>query len=168
MQTLETWQITQLERLAKLKPKVTEQALSELWEARPDLFEQVTLGALDQGDVTVERSAELLGVTEEEVLERLGAFRKGTTIHDCAVVHDATNGKIARLADSQVAIWEIVREFRKLGSLEKLLEHYPSLTRGELETAVRYAQSHPEEIERQISQYETLLDKKRAEYPFVN
>lgn len=168
MQMLETWQITQLERLAKLRPQFAEQALTELWEARPDLFEQITLGAIDQGEVSVERGAELLGVSQEDVLERLATFRNATTVHDCAVVHDSTNGKIARLAESQVAIWEIVREFRKLGSIDALLDHYPSLTRGELETAVRYSQSHPDEIEHQISQYESMLDKKRAEYPFVN
>jgi uncharacterized protein (DUF433 family) len=52
----------------------------------------------------------------------------------------------ARIANTQIAIWELVNA-QDLGHSDRdILLMYPQLTQGDLDTAWEYAEAHPEEI----------------------
>jgi uncharacterized protein (DUF433 family) len=52
----------------------------------------------------------------------------------------------ARIANTQIAIWELVNA-QDLGCSDRdLLQMYPQLTENDLATAWDYADAHPEEI----------------------
>lgn len=70
-----------------------------------------------------------------------------------ALVQADANGT-ARIVDSQVPVWEIVRAFRKLGSVDALKAKYVGLSERELRTALLYAGRFPDEISAQIARYE--------------
>lgn len=162
----EGWQSSQLERLAKLDPERAEAVLNTLWAVCPGLLEEMAISAVDQETLSVAACAELLGLESEEVDQRLVAFRKHTLNLERAVVRSGcTNG--AKLAGGQVAVWEIIREFRKLGSVDRLRESFPSLSEAELSSAFLYADDHKSEIEEKIVAYENMLARKRSEYPFM-
>jgi uncharacterized protein (DUF433 family) len=163
---LEPWQLQQLQRLAAADPERVETVLNTLWNGFPELFRDLATAAVDQQELSVDRCASLLDVEPEAIEERLEAVRKRELRVDHAVVHDEL-GNVARLAECRVAVWEVVREFRKLGSVERLTEAFPWLSTGELAAALGYAEQNPAEIEDQISQYESVLEKRRAEYPFA-
>ncbi len=162
---LEPWQFTQLKRLATFDPERVETTMNTIWNAYPGLFEEVCVSAVDQEQLTVARCAEILGIAESRVEEHLHDFRSRPPQPAAAVVRDER--AVARLAEGHVAVWEIVREYRKLGSVERLVDSFTSLSRGELAAALKYAEQNPREIEEQIARYEELLAKRRAEYPFA-
>jgi uncharacterized protein (DUF433 family) len=55
-------------------------------------------------------------------------------------------GGEARIANTQIAIWELVNA-QDLGCSDRdLLQMYPQLTESDLATAWDYAEAHPEEI----------------------
>jgi len=159
----EPWQLRQLHRLAELDPERSETILNTLWNQFPGLFEDVIVMAVDQGEIGIDRAAEVAGVTAAEIEARLQVMRRQESLLDRMVTVDETN--VARLEDGKVAVWEIVRELRKLGSLERLESAFPSLHRTEIAAALKYAQSHPTEIEDQISRYEEAMSRRRAVYP---
>lgn len=162
---LEPWQFSQLKRLASFDREHIETILNTAWTAYPGLFEEVCISAVDQEQLTIARCAEVLGEPESRVEELLRAFRSRPSQSMASVVRDER--AVARLAEGHVAVWEIVREYRKLGSVERLVDSFTSLSRGELAAALKYAEQNPAEIENQISRYEELLAKRRAEYPFA-
>lgn len=166
--TFETWQLGQLQRLSQTDPERVETILNTLWNSYPGLLSDLAIAAVDQEQLSVDACAELLDKQTSEVEEALVEFRQKSAKfnYDWAVVVD-NGSSIAKLVDSHVAIWEIVREFRKLGSVERLTEAFPSLPKSELAAALVYAEQNPSEIEDQINKYETILQKKRAEYPFM-
>lgn len=161
---VEPWQLQQLKRLSNLDPERVETILNTLWNSYPGLYEELAVSAVDQEMLSVEGCAQRIGVTEQEVERHLITYREQTVRPESAVVRD---GKVARLHDGQVAVWEVVREYRKLGSVERLTASFPSLTPRELAAALKYAEANPEEIESQISRYEEMLSKRRTEYPFA-
>lgn len=163
---LEGWQSSQLERLAQMDPERAEAVLNTLWAVCPGLLEDMAISAVDQEALPVDECARLIGVEPQEVERRLIDFRKHTLNLERAVVSGGcTNG--AKLAGGQVAVWEIIREFRKLGSVARLRECFPSLSEGELASAFLYAEGHKGEIEEKIGAYENMLARRRSEYPFV-
>jgi type III restriction enzyme len=67
-------------------------------------------------------------------------------------------GGSARIGDTRVAVWNVVR-FRQLGLRDAdILKQYPELSAAELHAAFRYYASHRAEIDRDI------LENERAEY----
>jgi uncharacterized protein (DUF433 family) len=55
-------------------------------------------------------------------------------------------GGEARIANTQIAIWELVNA-QDLGCTDRdLLQMYPQLTESDLATAWEYADTHPEEM----------------------
>ncbi|OJU64133.1 MAG: hypothetical protein BGO01_18560 [Armatimonadetes bacterium 55-13] len=160
--------MTQLLRLAQVDSERVETMLNTLWNSYPGLLGELAIAAVDQEQLSVDKCAEILKISTDEVDRRLLEFRKRTIKedYDWAVVVDR-DSSIAKLAESSVAVWEIVREYRKLGSVERLTETFPSLPKSELAAALVYAEQHPAEIEDQISKYESILRKKRSEYPFM-
>ncbi len=165
---IEPWQLDQLKRLSQVDPERVETMLNTLWKSYPGLLADVAIAAVDQEQFSVADCAALLGIETSAVETRLRAFRQVQANADCqwAVVVD-NNSSVAKLADSSISVWEIVREFRKLGSVERLTESFPSLAKSELAAALVYAEQNPAEIEEQILKYEEMLNKRRSEYPFV-
>lgn len=163
---VETWQFRQLERLASADPDRAETILNTVWRSFPGLLGELAIGAVDQEELTVQACAELLDMSEEDVEQRLHAYRRRSQRFDYAVVHDRDT-HIARLADGKIAVWEIIREFRKLGSVDRLRQAFPGVSEADLASAFRYAEAHAKEIEQLIEDYESRLAKMRAEYPFA-
>lgn len=166
--TLNPWQLGQLQRLSQSDPERVETILNTLWNSYPNLLAELAVAAVDQEQLSVESCAKLLLIDVAEVERRLVEFRQhhARFNYEQAVVVDH-GSTVAKLVDSRVAVWEIVREYRKLGSVERLTEAFPSLPKSELAAALTYAERNPSEIEDQISKYESILQKKRAEYPFM-
>lgn len=160
------WQIEQLQRLAKHDPERLELILNTLWNQFPGLLEELAVAAVDNESLGLEDCARLMGTTHEEAEQRLRDHRKCELRPENAVVHDQ-NKQIAKLAMGNVAVWEVVREYRKLGSVESLREAFPALSEAELAAAMKYAEAHPAEIENLISDYERVLSRRRQEYPFA-
>jgi len=166
--TLQPWQLAQLARLSKTDSERVETILNALWRSYPGLLGDLAVAAVDQEQLTVGDCADLLHITIPEVEERLHRFRNSSKPceYERAVVMDSSS-RVAMLPESRIAVWEIVREYRKLGSVERLTEAFPSLPKSELAAALVYAEQNPGEIETQISRYEEILSRKRAEYPFM-
>jgi len=161
---LEEWQLQELQRLAASDPERAETILNTVWQGFEGLLQELTVAAIERGTLSAEEGSERLAIPVADVLERVEAFRGST--RDASVVCPVS-GRGARVAGGQIAVWEIVREYRKLGSAEQLTQAFPALSVVELGAAMVYARSHPEEVEEQIAEYEELLEKKRAVYPFA-
>src|SRR4051794_6088214 len=108
---LESWQVAQLEHLSSVDHDRVESALNALWDARPDLLDQVTVSAVDQEGITIQRASQILHVSESEVEQKLAEFRRRALKRCCVVVSE---GSVAKLADGGLPVWEVVRVYRKL------------------------------------------------------
>jgi uncharacterized protein (DUF433 family)/predicted HTH domain antitoxin len=161
---LEHWQVVQLERLSSVEHDRVESALNTLWDAHPDLLRDVTVAAIEEGQVTLERGAQLLKVDLAEAERLVADYRRRALRRCCVVVCD---GSVAKLADGGLPVWEVIRVYRRLGSFEKLQDAFGNLSRQTLESALAYAAANSAEIENQIAKYEHLIERRRAEYPFV-
>lgn len=167
--TLERWPFRQLEALAERDAELAEKVLDSLWEAHPGLLDRLVVGAVRSGELSLQRASERLSI-EPDVLARRLADISGaaSSCDDDAIVFRQTpKGPEARLAESNLCVWEVVREYRKLGSIEAVKELFPNVTRSELHNAIRYAESHSSEIQAQIDEFEAQIQRKRAEYPFA-
>lgn len=166
---LEPWQLLQLQRLAKLDPERVESLLNTLFHQYPSLFGELAIAAVDQEQLTIGECADRLGITEDLVEQRRAEWHRRlvSTTDTAVVVHEGTK-PVARLAEGHLAVWEVVREYRKVGSVEALRNSFPGVSEVELAGALRYAQDHTQEIEDHIQAYEKLLALKRAEYPFAS
>lgn len=161
---LEPWQLQQLQRLSTLDPERVETMLNTLWASYPGLFEELAISAVDAEELGVDACSERIRIAPDLVESEVVAFRNRPERMQMMVEHEAG---VARLAGSRIPVWEVVREFRKLGSVERLTEAFRSLSRLELAAALKYAEGHPEEIENQIVRYENILGRRRTEYPFA-
>lgn len=161
----EPWQLGQLNRLAGIDPERLETILNTLWNSYPGLYAELAILAVDQEQLSVDECAQRLNITSDEVVQKLIQFRRAAPL-DLALVPDRNGHCVARIADFGIAVWEVVREFRKLGSVERLKESFPAVPEGQLAAAMRYAQENPDEIDVQIRAYEDMASKLRAEYPF--
>jgi len=157
---LEKWQVSQLEHLAVSDPDRVEAALNALWESHPELLETVTISALDKNELSLNRAAELLRMPSCDIEKRLAEFKQRNLRSQWLVVSD---GSDAKLADGSLPVWEIVRVYRRLGSKERLQKAFTGISRATLDAALAYAESHANEIDRQIEDYEALLAQCGAE-----
>ncbi|HRJ27318.1 MAG TPA: hypothetical protein PLO61_07405 [Fimbriimonadaceae bacterium] len=164
----ETWQLTQLARIARQNPNRIEMVLNALWQASPGLFEDLAIAAVDQEMLSIQECAEKLGLTEAGVESKLREYRRSQCQYGAPIVRDLEHGCVAKLSGSQIAIWEIVRAHRKLGSLEAVQARYPGIDEIELQSALAYAEENPVEIEAQIRQYDEMRARKQVEYPFAD
>ena len=149
----QTWTLRQLERLEARDPGSTAEALRELLANHPALRESVVIGAAEEDQITLAEGAERLGFDPDDMTRRVVDHRRrnGTSVDP----DGGPNGP--RLRGSQVAVWEIVREYRLHGSLDGLTRDFPAIPRKELEAALDYAESNPEQIEGFIDRYESLF-----------
>lgn len=161
---MEPWQVAQLEHLSQIDHETVERALNDLWAARPELLREVTISAVDRDQLTVLRAAQILSIAPEEVERALADFRRRALKRCCVVV---TEGTVAKLADGGLPVWEVVRVYRRLGSIEKLQEAFTGVPLQTLHSALEYAAANAAEIDLQIQRYEDLLERKRTEYPFA-
>ena len=160
------WQISQLERLVSSDPDRAETILNTVWKSFPGLLSELAISAVDQEMISVQECAEVIGSSEEEVVQRLINYRRRPSIAEAtSEVH--SDNAVAKVADGRIAVWEVIREHRKLGSVDRLRQAFPSISEPDLAYAFRYAESHQPEIEKLIRDYEDILAKRRAEYPFA-
>lgn len=136
------WQVTELARLAETDRERAERALNALWAAMPGLFEELASSAGVHVDL------------DERELSTFALVETG-------------GGHVARLSESRLAVWEVVRMHRRCGSIDELCAAFPSVDRVELEAAVTYGTSHPAEVDTLIARYESMLEHKRQHYPYA-
>jgi len=148
MRSFEPWQIDQLGRLGEINPNRLEELLQALWNRYPFLYEELAIGAVDRGSLSLDEAAVKLNVTSDTLQEKLEHYHT-TGDHRIAV-----NGGVARLLSSQVAVWEVYRDFERSGNLDHLMSTFPGIPISELKAALRYAEAHPEEIRNLIDRYE--------------
>lgn len=166
----ESWQLNQLEKLADSDPERFESILNVVWAQHPGLLKQLALAAIEDGALSINDAAKVLDipvdmVQEQVLLSRVESRRSHIGAGSAVIVYES--GSEARLAGGKIAVWEVVRAYRRLGSMERLRETFPSLTPVELAAAVDYAAKNPGEIEDQIEKYESLLERRRSLYPYA-
>lgn len=143
------WLPHALLRLSSLEPDRYELFIAELKGALPATYDMLVGIAHEAGRVDPELAERMKVATLNLEAEEL-------------VVKDEKG--IARIVDSHVAVWEIVRAFRKLGSVSALKDSYGGLSERELRTALAYYGQNPDEISGQIAKYEETR-KAREAYP---
>jgi len=166
----EPWQLSGISRLSKIDQERVETILNTIWNSYPGLFESLAIAAVDKEELTIDAFSKLLSVSHEEVEAKLVEFRTAHGFRQestSRAVVDVEVNAVAKLDSSAIAVWEVVREFRKLGSLERLCDAFPGIPNFDIASALKYAEQHPTEIEAQIDRYENLLTRRRTDYPFA-
>ena len=139
------WQVSELAKLAETDRQRAERALNALWLAMPGLFEDLARAA---------------GVPYE-------AEDGPNAVCPTFALVEASGSSVARLTESRIAVWEIVRAYRRTGSIEQLIAAFPSVDRDELEAALDYGLQNEPEIELLINRYESMIEQRRAQYPYA-
>lgn len=165
-QTVDMWLVDQLRRMAKSQPERFEGFVRSVKTALPAEFEGLALMAVDEGSLTTCDCAAVLMLGEAEVDVRLEGYRNNSDDLLEGVIEVDLQGT-ARIADTQVAVWEVVRVFRRVASVAELKLAYNSLSERELRAALAYAGNNPDEIALSIEQYEAMVNRKREAYPFA-
>lgn len=165
--TLGHWLIPQLERLAKSDPGRIEDLLEALRLSRRDLFDELHLMAVEHADLSQADAANRLESTLLDVQTRLEAFREASAdAAETQIIEHDRHG-VAKIANKHVTVWEIVREYRRVDSVEAMRGAFPVLSEGELRSALIYAGRNPDEIGAQIRAYEEVVERSKAAYPFA-
>lgn len=152
--TLEPRLLPQLERFARSRPERLAQLLARLREDAPEIFEELVLTGLEHGDISPEEGALILNLSPEDLADRQERYRAAISEGEEASLIVRDRAGIARVAGSIIAVWELVRAFRKAGTVAALHKLFPSLTETELRAALAYAGRHPEEVQARILAYE--------------
>lgn len=160
------WPLLQLQRMTRFMPERVEDAMHRLFELDPALRNDLVIGAVDQEMLTVEQAAEFTGIPAHDIERRLVEFRQLMAQREVKIEKNSEKA-VARIAGVGVSVWEIVREWRRVGDMPQLHASFPSLTANELAVALTYAESHREEIDREIERYEAVVARRRSEYPFA-
>jgi uncharacterized protein (DUF433 family) len=165
-QTLPDWIFPQLERLATERPERLAQVLEVLLREIPELSGELAAMAVEEKMITPEAAAEFLGVSAKEMANRVKEIQQvleAETGH-ARIARDATG--VARLVGHPVAVWEVVREYRRLGSVEAVKAVMP-LSEVDIRLALNYAGRNPDEIGSQIQSYEEHVERSRAAYQYA-
>lgn len=165
-QTIDLWLVDQLRRMAKTQPERFEGFVRSLQQALPAEFEELALMAVDEGSLQASDCAVVLMVDSEELNVRLEGYRNNTDDLPDGLI-EIDGNRVARIVDTQVAVWEVVRVFRRVGSVAELKQAYNSLSERELRAALAYAGNNPDEIAASIEQYEAVVNRAREAYPFA-
>jgi uncharacterized protein (DUF433 family) len=163
--SISQWALGELCRMAKRDPQRANRIVEALWAAHPRLLNELAISAVDHGEISAEDAAEALGISTEEITSRVESFRRSERPTAPIVEDDGTG--VARLGEGHVPVWEVVREFDKTNSLDEVAKAFPALTGAELAAAIDYGVEHHEQIHNLIEKYESMQDRKRAEYPFA-
>jgi uncharacterized protein (DUF433 family) len=157
----EPWLVAELRRMAKTQPERYSGVELALKSFAPGLYEELILAAYDAGDLNEVQAAEFLGIDPAALSLRMELFHHANLEREPHLVEVDEQG-IARLAHTRVAVWEVVREHRRLGGMDALKMNYTGLTEGELRAALAYAERHTDLIEASITRYEELQGRKTA------
>jgi uncharacterized protein (DUF433 family) len=150
--------------MSKIRPEALDRILALALEEEPDLERDLALLAAYHGDLSIDECAEVLGCPCQDVLA--GVETLSATSEEADIVkHDAKG--VARVGAPKVAVWEITREFRKVGSVSELHTRFPRLSESEIRAALSYCGRNPDEIAAQISAYEEIAARAKAAYPFA-
>ncbi len=152
----DAWMISQVQRMARTRPGRLTSILLQLRERHPEAFEELVLTALEHGDLSCDRCAQELGVDQPALEAKQEAFRQMVSDSAESPVISKDSHGTARVNGTMIAVWEIVRKFRKSSSVSDLRDSFTSLTELELRAALSYAGRHPDEIQGQISAYDEL------------
>lgn len=152
----DAWMISQVQRMARTRPGRLTAILFQLRESHPDAFEEMVLTALEHGDLSCDRSAQELGVDQADLAAKQEAFRQMLSDSVESPVISKDSHGTARVNGTMIAVWEIVRKFRKSSSVSDLRDSFNSLTELELRAALAYAGRNPDEIQGQISAFDEL------------
>lgn len=76
-------------------------------------------------------------------------------------------GLRAHLAGTGLDVWEVVMLARSYGSVDRLLQDFPHLSRRAVETALAYARRYPEEIEDWIRENAPDPERFMDQYPYL-
>ncbi len=164
---IEPWLISQIGQLAKSNPERFRQLIEVIQAHSPEIYEELAIMAVEHGQMTASECAVCLETDEKAVDFRLEVYRRDASENiDTVLIHSDLGG-VARLAASQVTVWEVVREYRKVGSVESLKTAFPGLTESELRAALVYAGRNPDEIGAKIKQYEEFIQRTKTAYPFA-
>lgn len=153
--------------MARNNPNRIEMVLNALWQAVPGLYEDLAIAAVDQEMLSIEEASTAMGIDECTVETMLREYRQSSRRYGAPIVRDLEHGRVAKLAGSQIAIWEVVRAYRKLGSFEAIQDKFPGIDEIELQGALKYAHEHEDEVEKLIRTYDDMRARKQAEYPFA-
>jgi len=161
------WVIPQLERLAKSDAGRIDELLDVVRAYRPDLFDELTLLAVEHGQLSHEEAAEVLGSDTVVVAIRLQTLRDAfdEVVQGQTIVKDK-NG-VAKIDGKPVSVWEVVREYRRTDSVDAMKGAFGSLTECEIRAALLYAGRNPDEIGGQIRAYDEVVERSKAAYPFA-
>ena len=149
MREFQPWQLRELDLLGQLNPGRLEELLQALWNRYPHLYEELAIRAVGDGTLSLEEASAQLHLNPEVLQEKLEHFQN-TGDHRIDMI-----GGVARLVSSQVAVWEVYRDFEKSGNLDHLMSNFPGIAISELKAALRYAEAHLDEIRLSIDQYES-------------
>jgi uncharacterized protein (DUF433 family) len=144
--TADTSHLRVLERLvllAKEHPDVLSSVSQALQESHPDLWSEAK--EMDQDDPMFVGSEMAPSVAKD-------------------------SSGVARVQGSVVAVWEIVRAFRKSGSVQALMAVFPGLTEREIRAALAYAGREPDEVGAQIQAFEDFrsqMNRRRDSHEFA-
>ncbi len=152
--------------MTRFFPERVDEAMLRLFDLDPKLRNDLVIGAVDQEMLTVSQAAEFTGMTNEEIDVRLMEFRSLMAQRDVRI-EKLSDRAVARIVGAGISVWEVVREFRRVGSFEGLRESFPALTQSELTIALAYGTEHSVEIEDDIRRYEEVVARRRSEYPFA-
>jgi uncharacterized protein (DUF433 family) len=85
------------------------------------------------------------------------------------VFGDSGRGRVARVAGTGLAVWEIIRVLRELDNdAGRLSAAFDRLTDQQLRSAFAYAEAYPEEIEERIRVDEAWTPERLYQaYPFT-
>lgn len=166
-ETLPTWIFPQLERLAVERPDRLAEVIAHLLEHVLGLESELTAMAVEEELLSADEGAGHLGISVEDMESAVHQIKEvlmRETAH-ARIARDA-NG-VARIVDEHVAVWEVVREYRRLGAVEAVSQVMPMLSEVDIRLALTYAGRNPDEIGVLIQNYEAHQERARAAYPFA-
>ncbi|MBL8060335.1 MAG: hypothetical protein JNK63_06425 [Chthonomonas sp.] len=152
--------------MTRFFPERVDEAMHRLFELDPHLRNELVIGAVDQEMLTVQQAADYTGMSTDEIDARLVEFRTLMAQRDVRIEKPSEKA-VARVVGAGISVWEIVREQRRVQSIDALRKSFPALSKLELEMALAYANEHPDEINGEIEQYEQVLARRQAKYPFA-
>ncbi len=156
MREFQPWQLKELELLGQLNPGRLEELLQALWNRYPFLYEELAIRAVGDGTLSLDAASIQLNLSPEVLHDKLEHFQN-TGDHRIDMI-----GGVARLVSSQVAVWEVYRDFEQSGNLDRLMTNFPQIPISELKAALRYAEAHPDEIHELIHRYESTYRNRFA------
>lgn len=168
MSEVKPWILPQVERMALERPGRIASALASIFTHDPDLEIELTAMAVQEDMVELNEAAVYLNLSPEALAKRVTALSEQEELSDDMARVKKDVGGVARLVSSPVAIWEVVREYRRLGAVDQVLECMPMLSELDVRAALSYAGRNPDEIGRDIKRYEEHLERTRAAYPFAD